>query len=156
MQWAEYCEWNEEIGECQNIDGGSDTEWGPYQYLTLTESDGLRNGPDYDYAVLYYPIPDSTVDIDLPYKSIIMSPGWGDDGSGMTDWGVFFASYGFVSMIIGPNDPINDNHQVRGQGLIDAIETIRQENERVSSPLFGLVDLESFAVGGYSMGGGAA
>ena len=38
-------------------------------------------------------------------------------------------------MIIGPNDPINDDHQDRGLGLVDAMETIRQENDRTSSPL---------------------
>ena len=158
LYWSEYCEWNEDSNECQEIGGGDGggTDWGPYEYLTLTESDGLRDGPDYNYAVLYYPIADSTTDLNLPYKSIIMSPGWGDDGSGMDYWGEFFASYGFVSMIIGPNDPINDDHQDRGLGLVDAMETIRQENDRTSSPLFGLVDLEAFAVGGHSMGGGAA
>ena len=88
LYWSEYCEWNEDSNECQEIGGGGGgTDWGPYEYLTLTESDGLRDGPDYNYAVLYYPVADSTTDLNLPYKSIIMSPGWSDDGSGMDYWG---------------------------------------------------------------------
>ena len=27
IEWAQYCEWNEDIGECQEIGGG-----GPYDY----------------------------------------------------------------------------------------------------------------------------
>ena len=35
LEWAEYCEWNEEAGQCQEIgvDGGS------YDYGYLTEED---------------------------------------------------------------------------------------------------------------------
>ena len=54
LQWAEYCEWNEEAGQCQEIGGGGgDTEYGPYQYLSINENNGLRNGPDYMDGVLY-------------------------------------------------------------------------------------------------------
>ena len=74
----------------------------------------------------------------------------------MSDWVEFFASHGFIAMRIGPNDEINDSHQQRGEGLIDAIESIRQENSRVGSPLYGLIDMDSFSVSGYSMGGGAS
>jgi hypothetical protein len=74
----------------------------------------------------------------------------------MVGWAEFFASYGFIAFAIGPNDEINDSHEQRGEGLIDGIETIRQENDRVSSPLSGLIDLQSFTVSGYSMGGGAS
>lgn len=156
MQWPDYCEWDEELGQCQDIGGGSggggdNSEFGPYDYSYLTESDGLRNGPDYDYARLYYPI-----DGNPPYKNIIMTPGWSDDGTYISVWGEFFASHGFVAMIIGPNDPVNDDHGSRGQGLIDAIETVKQENDRDNSPLYGSLDTESFTVSGYSMGGGAA
>ena len=54
----------------------------------------------------------------------------------MSSWAQYFASYGFLAMIIGPNDEINDSHQMRAEGLIDAIETIKQENERLGSPLY--------------------
>ena len=89
LQWPDYCEWNEETEQCQDIGGGNDNfEYGPYQFDNITEADGLRNGPEYDYAKLYYPI-----DGDSPYKSIIMTPGFGDDGSYIDIWGQFYASY---------------------------------------------------------------
>ena len=162
LYWSQYCEWNNDTNQCQNIGGGGtggdtggDTGGGsadgPYDYSTITESQGLRNGPDYRDGVVYYPI-----DGEAPYKSIVFTPGFGGGSSTMSDWVEFFASHGFIAMRIGPNDEINDSHQQRGEGLIDAIESIRQENSRVGSPLYGLIDMDSFSVSGYSMGGGAS
>ena len=74
----------------------------------------------------------------------------------MSSWAEFFASHGFIAMRIGPNDEINDSHEMRGDSLIDGIESIRQENNRISSPLYGMIDEHSFSVSGYSMGGGAS
>ena len=157
--YPEYCEWNEETGGCQDIGGGGSsgggsgggTADGPYEYATITESQGLRNGPDYRDGVVYYPI-----DGEAPYKSIVLTPGFGGGSSEMSSWAEFYASHGFIAMRIGPNDEINDSHQQRGEGLIDAIESIQQENSRTGSPLNGLVDMDSFSVSGYSMGGGAS
>ena len=38
IEWTQYCEWNEDIGECQEISGDD----GPYDYGYLTEADGIR------------------------------------------------------------------------------------------------------------------
>jgi len=151
-QWLEYCEWNEDTDSCQEIGGGGNNEeLGPYQFATITEADGLRNGPDYQDGILFYP-----TDATPPYKSIVITPGWGGGSSSMSSWGEFFASYGFVAITIGPNDEINDSHQQRAEGLLDGIESIRQEQSRINSPLYNNLDIESFSVSGYSMGGGAA
>ena len=156
LYWSDYCEWNEETNQCQEIGGGGggggdDSADGPYQYSTITESQGLRNGPDYRDGVLYYPI-----DGNYPYNSIVLTPGFGGGSSSMSSWGAFFASHGFVAMTIGPNDEINDSHYQRGEGLIDGIQTILEENNRLNSPVYGLINENSFTVSGYSMGGGAA
>ena len=159
IYWSTYCEWNDAAGQCQEIGGGSgggDTGGGgssdgPYEFVTITESQGLRNGPDYRDGVVYYPIDGTT-----PYKSIVLTPGFGGGSTEMSAWAEYYASNGFIAMRIGPNDEINDSHQQRGEGLIDAIESIRQENSRPGSPLYGLVDMDSFSVSGYSMGGGAS
>ena len=159
LSYPQYCEWNDETGGCQDIGGGGTSGGGtgggsadgPYEYATITESQGLRNGPDYMDGVVYYPI-----DGEAPYKSIVFTPGFGGGSSEMSSWAEFYASHGFIAMRIGPNDEINDSHQQRGEGLIDAIESIRQENSRLGSPIYGLVDMDSFSVGGYSMGGGAS
>ena len=153
VYWSEFCEWNEEENQCQEIGGGGggDINYGPYQFSYLTESDGIRNGPDYMDGLLYYPL-----EANPPYKSIVLTPGWGGGSSSMTGWAEFFASYGFVAMTIGPNDEYNDSHEMRAEGLIDAIETIKEEDFRANSPLFGAVDPNRFIVSGYSMGGGAS
>ena len=156
LNWPDFCKWNENAGQCQDIGDGSGgtgdgTQDGPYEYAIITESQGLRNGPDYKDGVLYYPI-----NANPPYKSIVLTPGWGSGSSSMAGWAEFYASHGFIAMRIGPNDEINDSHEQRGEGLLDGIETIKQENNRFNSALFGLIDIDGFAVSGYSMGGGAA
>ena len=156
LYWSTYCEWNEETDQCQDMGGGGtgggdDSENGPYEFTTITESQGLRNGSDYRDGVVYYPI-----DGVPPYKSIVLTPGFGGGSSEMTSWAEFYASHGFIAMRIGPNDEINDSHYMRGLGLIDAIESIKQENSRIGSPLNELIDENSFSVSGYSMGGGAS
>ena len=153
LYWSEYCEWNDEIGQCQEIGGGTgggENADGPYEFSTITESQGLRNGPYYQDGIVYYPING------IPnYKSIVLTPGWGGNGASMSSWAQFFASHGFIAMTISPNDAINDDHVLRAEGLLDGIETITQENNRINSPIFEMIDLNSFSVGGYSMGGRA-
>lgn len=157
LYWSEFCDWDEDTGQCDEPGGGGgDGEAdGPYAYQMITESDGLRNGPDYLDGRIYFPI-DGDVSVELPLKSIIFTPGFGSGSTSMASWAQYFASYGFLAMIIGPNDEINDSHGMRAEGLIDAIETIKQENDRLDSPLYELIDPMNFIVAGYSMGGGAS
>ena len=123
LYWSAYCEWNDQTGQCQEIGGdgggGDGSDDGPYQYATISESDGLRNGLDYRDGVVYYPI-----DGNPPYRSIVLTPGWGSNSSSISNWAEFYASHGFIAMRIGPNDEINDSHYQRGEGLIDAIGQI--------------------------------
>ena len=153
LYWSYYCEWNEDTEECQEVGGGGggDTYYGPYEFSSLSESDGLRNGPDYSDGVLFYPM-----DAEPPYGSIVLTPGWDGGGESMYGWAEFFASHGFIAMAISPNDQVNDSHQQRAEGLLDAIQSIKQEQWRVDSPLFGFIDTTRFIVSGYSMGGGAS
>jgi pimeloyl-ACP methyl ester carboxylesterase len=124
---------------------------GPYDVDWLYESDGLRNGPHYTGATLYYPI--ATPE---HFASIVIVPGWGMPESSIQDWGPFFASWGIIAMTIGTNNPSTDWPEDRAEALLDAIETIKQENDRIDSPVNGKIDLNSFAVSGWSMGGGGA
>ena len=135
LEYPQYCEWNDETNQCQEIgggrgggtDGGGSAD-GPYQYATITESQGLRNGPDYRDGVVYYPI-----NGEAPYKSIVLTPGFGGGSTEMSNWAEFYASHGFIAMRIGPNDEINDSHYQRGDGLIEGIQTIIQESHNSSS-----------------------
>lgn len=154
LQYPQYCEWNDDADLCTEIGGGGgggNSGSGPYEFAVITESDGMRNGPDYRDGILYYPLNGTP-----PYKNIVLSPGFGGDSASMSSWGAFYASHGFVAMTVGPNDEINDSHYQRGEGLIDGTQTIIEENSRFGSPVYGLIDVESFTVSGYSMGGGAS
>ena len=149
IQWTEYCEWNEDTDECQDIDGGGDIEYGPYEFLSITQSDGMRDGPEYADATLYYPIGAQT-----PLTSIIIGPGWSGSGEDMWEWAHLFASHGFIAVTIDYNDPVNESHQERAVAILDLIETVKQENIRSESPVFDQIDTNKFAAAGYSLSGG--
>ena len=67
IYYSQYCEWSETASLCTEIGGGGTggggSGSGPYEFATITESDGLRNGPDYRDGVLYYPLDLSLIPI---------------------------------------------------------------------------------------------
>ena len=80
-------------------------------------------------------------------------PGFTAQPSSVENWGPFYASHGIVTIIIGTNN-IFDFPEARAYALQDALETIRYENTRATSPLEGALNLTQLAVSGHSMGGG--
>lgn len=136
--------------QCDDVTVASLTNPGPYDVETLTEADGIRNGPDYAGATIYYP-----ANATPPYASIAIVPGFTALPSSVAAWGPFYASHGIVTIIIGTNS-LFDFPEARAIALLDALETIRQENTRVTSPLEGGLNLDQLAVSGWSMGGGGA
>ena len=138
--------------QCEDVTLASITNPGPYSISILVEGvDDIRNGPDYEGATIYYPnngVP--------PYAGIAIIPGYCGVEADIQDWGPFYASHGIVAITLGTNDPCADWPAVRAVALLDAIETIKSENTREGSPLNGKVDVNSFAVSGWSMGGGGA
>lgn len=135
---------------CGNISLNNINNPGPYSYLTMDQNDGLRNGPDYGDATVYYPT--STT---RPFACVAIVPGFVSSQSSVAAWGPFLASHGIVTIIIDTNSSF-DFPAARADGLVDALETLRQENTRSASPLFGMIDTNRFAVMGWSMGGGGA
>jgi len=136
--------------QCDDVTQTSITNPGPYNVGTLTEADGLRNGPDYNEATVFYPI-----NANPPYASIAIVPGFNAGPGAVRSWGPYYASHGIVAIVIGPNN-ISAFPDTRANALLDALETLRQENTRASSPLESKIDLDKFAVSGHSMGGGGA
>ena len=136
--------------QCDGITLASLSNPGPYQVATLTEANGIRNGPNYFGGTIYYP-----TNATPPYASIAIVPGFTALPSSVQDWGPFYASHGIVTIIIGTNS-IYDFPEARATALLDALETIRQENIRAVSPLLGALNLNQLAVSGWSMGGGGA
>lgn len=138
------------FAQCNDINLDSLTNPGPFEIETLTEADGIRNGPDYLGATIYYPINASP-----PFASIAIIPGFISYPSSIQEWGPFYASHGIVTIIIGTNS-IYDYPESRAIALLDALETIKQENSRIFSPLNKALNLNQLAVSGWSMGGGGA
>tara|TARA_B110000503_G_C7133977_1_gene408020 strand:+ start:606 stop:1703 length:1098 start_codon:yes stop_codon:yes gene_type:complete len=136
--------------QCDNITVENLTNPGVFEVKTLTEADGIRNGSDYFGATIYYP-----ENATPPFASIAIVPGFLSYPSSIEEWGPFYASHGIVTIIIGTNS-IYDFPELRANALLDALETIKQENTRTSSPLEGALDLNKLAVSGWSMGGGGA
>jgi dienelactone hydrolase len=120
---------------------------GSFQVLTL--SDELRDGPDYGSQTLHIP-----QGAPGPLAGVAIIPGLGEDESSIAAWGPFLASHGIVALTIGTNDT-GDSVEERASALLDALETIKAEDERAGSPLEGKLALDRMAVMGWSMGGGA-
>ena len=136
--------------QCEEITIESLSNPGVYDVATLTEADGLRNGPDYFGATVYYP-----TNATPPYASIAIVPGFTASPESVEAWAPFYGSHGIVTIIIGTNS-IYDFPEARAEALLDALETLREENTRNASPLLGAIDEDKFAVSGWSMGGGGA
>ena len=140
------------IAQCENVSLESITNPGPFDFGVLVEGiDPIRNGPDYNGASIYYPI-----DAVPPYAGISIVPGYCGVETDIQDWGPFYASHGIVAITLGTNNPCADWPDSRALALLDAIETIKEENTRIDSPLFGKLSEDRFAVSGWSMGGGGA
>jgi len=117
---------------------------------TISQQDGLRDGPDYSEALVYYPL-----DAPTPLPVVVLVPGFTNSISDIENWGYYLASYGFVTLLVNVNS-IWEPPTYRAAALLDGIVTMRFEDERLDSPLFGNLNIEDFTVGGYSMGGGGA
>ncbi len=139
-----------EVPELETPTLASASTLGVYNVAILFEEDGLRNGADYAGATVYYP-----TDATPPFASIIIVPGFSAGQNSIEDWGPFYASHGIVAMTIGTNS-IFEFPESRADALLDALETLRQENTRADSPLNESLDVSKFAVSGWSMGGGGA
>lgn len=123
---------------------------GPHSTKRLTERAGIRNGPDYDGATIYYP-----VDLEGPLPGMVIVPGYLSPESAVAPWGPFLASHGIVTMTIGTNRR-GAMPEARADALLDAVRSLQAEDLREDSPLFGRLDVERIGVGGWSMGGGGA
>lgn len=127
-------------------DSLSGAEPGPYK--TERYSDGYRNGPAYADSTINYP-----TDAEPPFALVVVVPGFVSPQSSIASWGPFLASYGIVTMTIGTNLP-TDLPETRKDALLDALQSLKEENSRSGSPLEGKLATDVTATMGWSMGGG--
>ncbi len=136
---------------CDSLLLESITNPGPFTVSSYDESSGILNGVDYSGATIYYP--DNYPSNSLP--SIVLVPGFMNTESTIQNWGPFLASHGIITMTIGTNTLV-DTHTERRDALVDAVNSLKSENQRLQSPLYTKMDTSLFAVGGFSKGGGGA
>lgn len=135
---------------CGQVTLSSISNPGEYTFDSMTEPDGIRNGPDYFGATIYYP-----TNATPPFSGIVIVPGYVSPQSSIQNWGPFLASHGIVTMTIGTNN-IFEQPEDRRDALLDALITLKEETTRSGSPLLGNLDTTRLALGGWSMGGGGA
>ena len=135
---------------CDSISLDNINNPGPYTYETIVENDGMRDGPNYFGSTLYYPI-----DAEGPFSSLVLVPGFVSPQSSVSAWGPYLASHGIIVMTIGTNT-LTDLPQDRANALLDAVQTLQEENNRENSPVYQQIDINKISVGGHSMGGGGA
>jgi len=152
LYWSSFCEWNNFENQCQDIAGDdSNNNYGPFQFSSFNESNDLITSENYLGATVFYPI-----NAVPPYASIVIVPGAFSPETTLHQWGSYYASYGFIAMTIGINDYFNDDMSDLANSLLDAIEVLKLENNRLESPILNKVDIDNFATSGWSIGGGAA
>ena len=72
------------LAQCESVSNNSASETGPYYVESISEEDGMRNGPDYSGATLFYP-----ENAEPPFASIIIVPGYATLESTIHNWGPF-------------------------------------------------------------------
>jgi dienelactone hydrolase len=119
---------------------------GPYTVKTYTS--GFKDEPNFAAATIYYP-----TDADAPFAAVAICPGFTATQSSINTWGPFLASHGIVVMTIDTNST-TDSVVQRSTALLDALDSLKAENDRSGGPLMGKVDTSRMGLMGWSMGGG--
>ena len=78
---------------------------------------GIRKGPHYDSATIYYPVDKKGV-LSANQQLSIMAfcPGYRGSERSMAPWGEFMASHGVVTVTLGTNS-LSDQPPARGRAL---------------------------------------
>ena len=93
---------------------------GPYIVETITEEEGLRDGPQSINPIIYYP-----ADADYLKASVILIPGFMSWISSIEEWGPYLASWGYVAMFVNCNW-IWGSTDDRANALLDGLITRRE------------------------------
>jgi hypothetical protein len=99
-------------------------------------------------GTIYYP-----TNGEPPLAGVVICPGYTAVQSSIAQWGPFLASHGIVLMTIDTNNtsvPVTS----RDDALLDALQSLREENNRPGSPLIGKLSADRYGLMGWSMGGG--
>jgi dienelactone hydrolase len=125
-----------------------DTAGAPGPYTTDSYTSGWADSPAYGAATIYYP-----TNATPPFAGVAIAPGFLEMQGAINGWGPLLASHDFIVLTLDTNTT-GDSPALRADALMAAIDTMKQENARQGSPIYGMVDVTRFAIAGHSMGGG--
>ena len=118
---------------------------GPYKIRAYT---GFPDAPEYASATIYYPL-----DTGERIGGVAVIPGFTESQRHINWWGSRLASHGYAVLVMDTNT-LRDRPEVRAEALMAGVRTLRSEDSRRGSPLFGRLDTGRMSIMGHSMGGG--
>ncbi|HYH01762.1 MAG TPA: hypothetical protein VEC37_01545 [Bacillota bacterium] len=120
---------------------------GPYSYSTFQLPTGISTGR----ATVYYPTGSRAV---APFSGLVYCPPYSGTQSMLAAWGPFFASHGIILVTFDTRTSFDSVTSRANQQRI-ILDTLKEENTRSASPLYGKLATDRLGAMGWSMGGGA-
>lgn len=104
----------------------------------------------YDSAFIAYPCETS----DGPFPALTFTGGITNVKEQVTWLADHVVTYGFILIVMTPTNNLSTNTNVWKKAMLGGLEMLESENQRRSSPIYNLVDMNRLAIMGFSMGGG--
>jgi dienelactone hydrolase len=120
---------------------------GPYKVMSYTSGFPVNV---YGGGTIWYP-----TDAEAPFGAVAVCPGFTAAQSSIMNWGPFLASHGIVTITMDTLTPLDVVDQ-RADELMDALASVKSENDRMGSPIYKKIDTMRLGVMGWSMGGGGS
>jgi dienelactone hydrolase len=92
--------------------------------------------------------------LEAPYPGIVVSNGFAGSDWNIKWIGRHLTSYGYVTICFTPPHKLLGDTTQWAYGFIGGIEKLKSQNSMLLSPIYGIVDVQTFGVIGLSMGGG--
>jgi len=130
-------------------------EPGSYLVGNYTLSYNVSEYGRYDAKIRYPVLSDGEPDgSGAPYPGIVVSSGLHGGEYSVTWISDHLTSHGYVTLGFTPPDPSLHVWSQWADGFTEGIQELKRQNVDPESPIYGLLDAESFGIIGLSMGGG--
>ncbi|MEA1958826.1 MAG: dienelactone hydrolase family protein [Chloroflexota bacterium] len=132
-------------------------EAGPYQIGNYSVSYNNSEYGTFDAKIRYPALSDGELapcDVSgSPYPGIVVSSGRSGGEWSVTWISERLASHGYVTLAFTPPDAMSNSTTQWTDGFTGGIAELKTQNDTASSPIYGMVDTDTFGVIGFSMGG---
>lgn len=121
----------------------------PGEYTGCYYDTGLESSA-YDSAFIAYPCETS----DGPFPALTFTGGITNVKEQVAWLADHVVTYGFVLIVMTPTNNMSTTTDIWEKAMLGGLEMLESENNRPSSPIYGLVDMDRLGIMGFSMGGG--